>query len=156
MDVSTRSVFGSRGRSFYRHRERRLGIQTLEDDQSAARFYAAKTLRIAHTKSRRRKIPDHAGERNFHTWRGERATENDRTGKESGRTGKNDSGGGCRSWRARMERFAHAETRTRAGGNSSESVGVARERSGSQFGRILSGGRTFERAQNYRTLFDIP
>ena len=54
----------------------RIGLQTLDNCESAARIFFATALRIAREKSRRGAFSSHAGERNLHPRRWSRSTKN--------------------------------------------------------------------------------
>ena len=68
LDVSARSVFGSRGAALHRHCHRWVGLQTLDDSEGSSGIFVARALRIAVEKSRRGAFSSDAGERNFHSW----------------------------------------------------------------------------------------
>ena len=83
--MSQRDPFsGPRRLAFDRRGHRRLGVQTLDDAESAARIFAATSRRIALGESRRGTFPTHAGERNLHTGRRSCAAEDDRAREQSG------------------------------------------------------------------------
>ena len=69
LDVSARSIFGSCGAPLDRNRQRRIGLQTLDDCKGSSGIFAASALRIAGEKSWRGTFSSNAGERHFHTRR---------------------------------------------------------------------------------------
>ena len=72
-----------------------LGVQALDDAESAAWIFAPAPWRIARRTSRRGTFPPHAGEGNLHARRRSRAAENDRAREQSGPAG-DDGAGACR------------------------------------------------------------
>ena len=107
---------------------RGLGLQTLDDSESAARLFVGGTLRAAGGPSRRGSFPTYAGERNFHTRRRTCSAKNDCAGKQGRCTGKDVAGASGDVERSRMGCAHRTETRIHAGRNSAQRHGKRAQR----------------------------